>query len=65
MLCGVGKSLMEVVYLSAGLMPSSVIMNPAKSASLLANLNFSALNTILVAVGQNAEDPLESPLHRV
>ena len=34
---------MEEVYLAAGLMPSSVIKNPANSTSLL--LNFSALNT--------------------
>jgi hypothetical protein len=42
---GVEKSLIEVVYLSAGLIPSSVIMNPANYTSLLANLNFLALNT--------------------
>ena len=45
MLLGVGKSLMEAVYLAAGLIPSSVILNLANSTSFLANLNFSALNT--------------------
>ena len=44
---GLGKSLMEVVYLTAGLIPSSLIMNPVNSTSLLANLNFSTLNTRL------------------
>ena len=45
MLRGVGKSLIAAVYLAAGLIPSSVIRNPANSTSLPANLNFSELNT--------------------
>ena len=47
MLVGMGKSMMASVYLAAGLMPSSVIRNPANSTSLLANQNFAVLNTRL------------------
>ena len=46
MLRGVEKSLIAVVYLAAGLIPSSVIRNPANSTSLLVNLNLSELNTM-------------------
>ena len=46
-------------------MPSSVIMNPANLPSGESELLGVEHQTVLVAVGQNAADPLESPLHRV
>ena len=45
MFLGVGKSLMEAVYLAAGLIPSSVSRNPANSTYFLENLNLSAEKT--------------------
>jgi hypothetical protein len=46
MLVGVGKFLMASTYLSVGLIPSMVILNPANSTVSSANSNFSGENTI-------------------
>lgn len=45
-LLGVGKFLMDSMYLSVGLIPSEVMTNPANSTVSLAKLNFSGENTI-------------------